>query len=60
MTEVDFQERIAVEFQTLTTMLNCRLDALDEIAASLDSIVCSLGAIASLSVAEEYEHQHRI
>jgi hypothetical protein len=55
MTEVDFQELIAVEFQTLTTMLNCRLDALDEIAASLDSIVCSLGAIASL-----YEHQHRI
>jgi hypothetical protein len=55
MTEVDFQERIAFEFQTLTTMFSCRLDALDEIAASLDSITCSLETIASL-----YEHQQRI
>jgi hypothetical protein len=55
MTEVDFQERIAVELQTLTTMLNSRLDALDEIAATFDSIACSLGTIAIL-----YEHQQRI
>ena len=55
MTEVYFQERITVEFQTLTTMLSCRLDALDQIAVSLDSIARYLEVIASL-----YEHEHRI
>ena len=55
MTEVDFQERITVEFQSLTTALNCRLDALDQIAASLDSIAHYLEVVASL-----YEHEHRI
>ena len=55
MTDVDFQERIAVEFETLTTMLNSRLDALDEIAESLDRIASTLEAIGGL-----YEHQHRL
>ena len=35
MTETDFLERIATELTELNSTLNCRFDALDEIAKQL-------------------------
>ena len=38
MTNEDFLERICVELTELNTTLNCRFDALDEIATHLEAI----------------------